>query len=202
MAQPEVTKHAHRYNKHLDSDSKTIFGFWVYLMTDCILFASLFATYAVLRNSTYGGPGAAELFSLPFVLTETILLLTSSFVCGLAIMAVHRRNKTQALVLLAVTFLLGFAFLAMEIAEFSHLIHTGNSWERSGFLSAFFTLVGTHGLHITVGLLWIIVMMVKLARRGFNHAIVRQLTLFSLFWHFLDIVWIFIFSFVYLLGAI
>lgn len=202
MIQQEAARHVSQHNKHLETDSKTIFGFWVYLMTDSILFASLFATYAVLRNNTYGGPGASELFSLPFVLTETMILLTSSFVCGLAMLAVHRRDKSQALVLLAVTFLLGFAFLAMEISEFSHLVHTGNSWERSGFLSGFFTLVGTHGLHILTGLLWIIVMMAQLARRGFTHGVVRRLILLSLFWHFLDIIWIFIFSMVYLLGAI
>lgn len=202
MSQTGAVKQISISNKHHDADSKTIFGFWVYLMTDCLLFASLFASFAVLRNNTYGGPGGAELFSLPFVLTETMLLLTSSFTCGLAMLAIHHRHKSQALILLAATFLLGFAFLALEISEFKHLIHGGNSWERSGFLSAFFTLVGTHGLHISVGLLWGISMFVQLIQRGFTNGVVRRLTLFSLFWHFLDIIWIFIFSIVYLIGVL
>lgn len=197
-----AAKHAIVSSKQLDKSDKTIFGFWVYLMTDCLLFASLFATFAVLRGNTYGGPGGAELFSLPFVLTETILLLTSSFVCGLAMLAIHKRDKSQALILLTITFLLGFAFLALELSEFRHLVEEGNSWRRSGFLSAFFTLVGTHGLHISVGLLWGISMAIQLVKRGFTSGVIRRLTLFSLFWHFLDIIWIFIFSIVYLLGVI
>lgn len=202
MTSSATIKQVRGHNKDHENDSKTIFGFWVYLMTDCILFASLFASYAVLRNNTYGGPAGSELFSQPYVLTETIILLTSSFVCGLAMLAVHRRRKDLVLIMLAITFLLGFAFLAMELAEFSKLVHEGNDWQRSGFLSAFFTLVGTHGLHISIGLLWIISMMAQLVRRGFTAGVVRRLTLLSLFWHFLDIVWIFIFSIVFLLGAI
>lgn len=202
MIHADTIKHVRAKNKHLDSDAKTIFGFWTYIMTDCVLFATLFATYAVLRNNTYGGEGARELFSLPFVLVETMLLLTSSFVCGLAMLAVRRKQLTQTLVLFAITFLLGFSFLVLEIYEFQHLYHEGNSWQRSGFLSAFFTLVGTHGLHITVGLLWILTMMAQVVRRGFTNGVVRRLQLLSLFWHFLDIVWIFIFSMVYLLGAL
>lgn len=182
-------------------DSKTLFGFWVYLMTDCVVFACLFATYAVLHTSTNGGPSGHELFSLPFVLAETLILLTSSFVCGLAMLAVYRRDKRQVLFWLAVTALLGLTFLTLEITEFRHLVIEGNSWRRSGFLSAFFTLVGTHGLHITIGLIWMMTMMVKVAKDGLKSSYVRKLTMLSLFWHFLDIVWIFIFSIVYLLGA-
>ena len=182
-------------------DSKTLFGFWVYLMTDCVVFACLFATYAVLHTSTNGGPSGHELFSLPFVLAETLILLTSSFVCGLAMLAVYRRDKRQVLFWLAVTALLGLTFLTLEITEFRHLVIEGNSWRRSGFLSAFFTLVGTHGLHITIGLIWMLTMMVKVAKDGLKSSYVRKLTMLSLFWHFLDIVWIFIFSIVYLLGA-
>jgi len=182
-------------------NEKTIFGFWVYLMTDCVLFASIFATYAVLRNNTNGGPDGQELFSLPFVLTETLILLTSSFICGLAMLAVYRRNKKMVLVWLGITALLGLAFLGMELTEFRHLVEEGNSWRRSGFLSAFFTLVGTHGAHITIGLIWMITMMVKIARNGLTSGTVRKLTMLSLFWHFLDVVWIFIFSIVYLMGA-
>lgn len=182
-------------------DEKTPFGFWVYLMTDCVLFASLFASYAVLRDNTFGGPSGAELFSLPFVLTETVILLTSSFTAGLALLAMHKGNKQQVLMLLGITFLLGAAFLTMELTEFHKLVSEGNSWTRSGFLSAFFTLVGTHGAHITSGLIWILVLVWQTAKRGISVSAARRLTLFSLFWHFLDIVWIFIFTMVYLLGA-
>jgi len=184
-----------------NNDSKTVFGFWVYLMTDCVLFASLFVTYAVLHGNTFGGPGAAELFSLPFVLGETLILLTSSFTAGLAMLAAHAGRPRQVLAWFAVTFLLGVAFLAMEVTEFSKLAHEGNSWQRSGFLSAFFTLVGTHGLHITSGLIWMGIMMTKVVRGGLAPNTLRRLTLLSMFWHFLDIIWIFIFTIVYLMGA-
>lgn len=185
-----------------DAAGKTIFGFWVYLMTDCVLFASLFATYAVLHNNTFGGPSGSQLFSLPFVLTETLLLLTSSFTCGLGVLSAYHGSKDKVVAWFGVTFLLGVSFLAMELTEFSHLVQDGNSWARNGFLSSFFTLVGTHGLHITVGLLWMVVMMVQVMRRGLGTSTVKRLTLLSLFWHFLDIVWIFIFTIVYLLGAL
>lgn len=181
---------------------KTMFGFWVYLMTDCVLFASLFATYAVLQGGTFGGPGPRELFSMPYVLTETMLLLFSSFTCGLAMLALRDKKKRAMLGWLGVTFALGAAFLVMELLEFRHLAAEGNSWHRSGFLSAFFTLVGTHGLHITAGLVWLSVLMFQTVRRGLTHGTVRRLTLFSLFWHFLDLIWIFIFTIVYLHGAI
>lgn len=184
-----------------ETDSRTTFGFWVYLMTDCVLFATLFATYAVLQGNTYGGPSGRELFSLPFVLNETLILLTSSFTCGLAMLAARRRAQTPAIVWFAVTFLLGAAFLTLELTEFSHLAQEGNSWQRSGFLSAFFTLVGTHGLHITTGLVWMLVMVVKIWRGGLGGNRVRRLSMLSMFWHFLDIVWIFIFTIVYLMGA-
>ncbi|HEX8182464.1 MAG TPA: cytochrome o ubiquinol oxidase subunit III [Candidatus Saccharimonadales bacterium] len=180
---------------------KTTFGFWVYLMTDCVLFATLFATYAVLHNNTNGGPSGAELFSLPFVLVETLLLLTSSFTCGLAMLAARRADRRQVLVWYGVTFLLGLAFVGMELSEFSHLIAEGQSWQQSGFLSAFFTLVGTHGLHILAGLTWMLVLMIHVARQGLGGNTFKRLTLLSLFWHLLDIVWIFIFSIVYLIGA-
>lgn len=183
-------------------DETTVFGFWVYLMTDLVLFATLFATYAVLHNNTAGGEGAGELFSMPFVLVETLILLTSSFTCGLAMLALHKDKKNQVLAWFGVTFLLGLAFISMELYEFSHLVAEGNSWRESGFLSAFFTLVGTHGLHITIGLLWMGTLMYKLWQKGITTTSTRRLTLLSLFWHFLDIVWIFIFTFVYLMGAI
>ncbi len=185
-----------------EADSKTIFGFWVYLMTDCVLFASLFAAFVVLRNNTYGGPSGETLFSLSFVLSETLILLTSSFTCGLGILAARRGQRNLVLGLFGITFLLGLAFIGLELREFSHLYHEGNSWRRSGFLSAFFTLVGTHGLHISSGLIWMSVMMFKIKKAGLTSGNLKRLTMLSLFWHFLDIVWIFIFTVVYLMGAV
>lgn len=182
--------------------AKTQLGFWIYLMTDLVLFATLFATFAVLRESTFGGSSGKELFDMPFVLAETLILLTSSFTCGLAIIAMHRRQKTLLLVWFSITFLLGAAFLALELTEFRSLLHEGNGWQRSGFLSSFFALVGTHGLHILIGLLWMAVMIVQVVRRGLTAHTSRRLLLLGMFWHFLDIVWIFIFTFVYLMGAV
>jgi cytochrome o ubiquinol oxidase subunit 3 len=184
-----------------DTD-KNIFGFWVYLMTDCILFASLFATFAVLRRNTFGGPGGEELFSLSFVLAETLILLTSSCTSGLGLLAARHNARRQMFLWFGLTFLLGLAFLGLELHEFTHLANEGNSWRRSGFLSAFFTLVGTHGLHITSGLVWIAVMLARLRGQAITRNAVRKLTLFTLFWHFLDIIWIFIFTVVYLMGMI
>jgi cytochrome o ubiquinol oxidase subunit III len=180
---------------------KTIFGFWVYLMTDCVLFASLFGVYAVMRHATFGGPGGRELFDLPYVLTETMLLLTSSFTCGLAMLAMQRRNRTQVLFWLGITALLGLSFLGMELSEFRNMVVEGNSWRASGFLSSYFTLVGTHGAHITFGLIWMFVLMFFVAKKGLTHGLTKRLTMLSLFWHFLDVVWIFIFTIVYLFGA-
>ncbi|HSX33733.1 MAG TPA: cytochrome o ubiquinol oxidase subunit III [Candidatus Saccharimonadales bacterium] len=182
--------------------SKTVFGFWVYIMTDCVLFASLFAVFAVLRNNTFGGEPGSQLFSLPYILGETLILLTSSFTCGLAVLAAGAKQKNMTLLWLTATFLLGAAFLYMEVSEFHRLALDGNSWQRSGFLSSFFTLVGTHGLHITAGLLWMLIYGVQLIQKGFRASTQRRLTLFSMFWHFLDVVWIFIFTIVYLLGAV
>jgi cytochrome o ubiquinol oxidase subunit 3 len=188
-------------NRRQENDSKAMFGFWVYLMTDCVLFASLFATFAVLRNSTWGGPAGNELFSLPFVLTETIILLTSSFTAGLALLAARRRNKNQVLLFFGITFILGLFFLTMEVSEFHKLYAEGDSWRRSGFLSAFFTLVGTHGLHILTGLIWMATLMFGIAKHGITGPFYRRIGMLSLFWHFLDIIWIFIFTIVYLFGV-
>lgn len=177
-------------------------GFWIYLMTDCILFASVFATYIVLRENTFGGPGGGDLFSLPSVLTQTIILLMSSFVCGLAVLAARARKKALAIFWLVTTFVFGAAFLVLELIEFMQLIAEGNGWQTSAFLSAFFTLVGLHGAHIAVGLLWLVVVMWQIARLGFTDGTTRRLTLFSLFWHFLDIIWICLFTIVYLMGVL
>lgn len=181
--------------------NKTTIGFWLYLMTDCILFASLFATFAVLRHGIADGPSGSQIFEMPLVMAETIILLTSSFSCGMALVALKARKIPQMLFALGVTYLLGIAFLTIEISEFAKLIAEGHGPAQSAFLSAFFTLVGTHGLHITMGLLWLLVLVFVLVRRGITHKWVRQMTLFALFWHFLDLVWIFIFTVVYLMGV-
>lgn len=192
----------HHHGDHHDTDSKAVFGFWIYIMSDCILFASLFATYAVLHNNTFGGSDAKALFSMPFVLTETIILLTSSFTYGLAMLAVHKRDSVRLVLWLMVTLVLGLSFVTMEVYEFTHLALEGNSWQRSAFLSAFFALVGTHGLHVTFGLLWMIVLIKQVLTHGINGVTTNKLTCLSLFWHFLDIVWIFVFTIVYLMGAV
>jgi cytochrome o ubiquinol oxidase subunit 3 len=188
--------------RHREEFTKTTLGFWIYLMTDCVLFASLFATFAVLRGGTAGGPTGAELFELDFVLTETILLLVSSLTSGLALIGIRTRSRRMIAAMLAVTFALGAGFLVMELSEFTKLVTEGHSWQASAFLSAFFTLVGTHGLHIAIGLLWIIVLLQSLFSRGITNTLHKRLALFSLFWHFLDIIWIFIFTIVYLIGAL
>lgn len=192
------------HQQHIEREvfSKTTLGFWVYIMTDCVLFATLFAVYAVLHNNTYGGPSAKELFSLPFVLTETLILLTSSFTCGLMMLAGQSKRKKDLFIWLLVIFILGCAFLILEVQEFRHLVAEGNSWQRSAFLSSYFTLVGTHGVHITIGLLWICVLLKQMMSRGLSGNIMRRLACFSMYWHFLDVVWIFIFTIVYLMGAI
>ncbi len=182
--------------------SKSLLGFWIYLMTDLVLFASLFATFAVLKNNTAGGPAGKDLFSMPFVLTETLILLASSYTAGLAMIAAQKKQKNLLFAMLGLTFLLGAVFLGMELYEFNHLIHEGYSWKRSAFLSAFFTLIGTHGLHITAGLIWLMVIVYQIKKRGLTFNTTKRLALFSMFWHFLDIVWIFIFTFVYLIGVL
>jgi cytochrome o ubiquinol oxidase subunit 3 len=198
MSEAELLLEAERR----EIDSTRMFGFWVYIMTDCVLFATLFATYAVLHNNTFGGKPSYELFKLPYVLAETMALLTSSFTCGLALLAAQRRDKRQVIFWFALTFLLGATFLGLELHEFRQFVLEGNSWRRSGFLSSFFTLVGTHGLHITCGLIWMAVTMAQVFGRGLTRGVVRRLQLLGLFWHFLDIVWIFIFTIVYLQGAL
>jgi cytochrome o ubiquinol oxidase subunit 3 len=176
-------------------------GFWVYLMSDCVLFAGLFAAYAVLHNSTAGGPVGAEFISLPYVFWQTVALLTSSFTCGLMLLYVHK-NRSLFWVFLVVTAALGALFVGLEVNEFLHLIGEGAGPSRSAFLSAFFTLVGTHGLHVSIGLLWLAALVVHALMRGLTEDTVRKLGLFALFWHFLDIVWICIFTFVYLSGLL
>jgi len=188
--------------KNLENDQKTVFGFFTYLMTDFVLFAGLFATYAVLRSGTFGGPMPREIFNLPFALLETVILLTSSLCSGLALLAARKNSKKGVFAALGATFILGASFVALELSEFSKLVLAGNGPSRSAFLSSYFTLVGTHGLHVTIGLVWIAALIIAIAVRGLTDSNKRKLALFSLFWHFLDIVWIFIFTIVYLLGVL
>jgi cytochrome o ubiquinol oxidase subunit 3 len=184
-----------------EQNEKTVFGFWLYLMSDCVLFATLFAVYAVLRSETFGAAAPVDLLNVPFVLAQTLLLLTSSFTVGLALVAAHRKARTAVLFALGATFILGLSFVALEFVEFRHLLLEGDGPSQSASLSAFFALVGTHGLHVTAGLLWLLVLVAHLFYRGVA-ATQGKLWCFALFWHFLDIVWIFIFSFVYLFGAL
>jgi cytochrome o ubiquinol oxidase subunit 3 len=183
-------------------ESTTKLGFWIYLMTDCVLFGSLFATYIVLRGNTYGGVSGRDIFDMPFVLAETLILLTSSFVCGLAMLAARQNRRRWVLAGLSGVALLGVSFLTLELIEFTKLNMEGNGWQASAFLSAFFTLVGTHGAHIAMGLLWLIVIGWQVAHRGLTAGVQRRLGLFGMFWHFLDVIWIFIFTIVYLMGAL
>ena len=177
------------------------YGFWLFILSDIILFSALFASYAALVHATDGGPTGRELFDLPNVAIETVSLLLSSFVCGLALIAAKRRNMLWTQIWLLVTGLLGFVFLLIELREFGSMIMAGAGPQRSAFLSAFFALVGCHGAHITVGLLWIGTLMAQLWAKGFRPHISRAFLCFTLFWHALDIVWVAIFTIVYLMGT-
>ena len=192
---------AHEHEHH-DDGAKTLLGFWIYLMSDCLIFSGLFATFAVLGHATAGGPGGKELFDLKYVFGETMLLLISSFTFGLAMLNMHANNKDKVIAWLAVTVLLGAGFVGMEVREFAHLVHEGAGPDRSAFLSAYFTLVGTHGLHVTCGLLWLLTMMHQTARFGLDDMVRRRVACLSLFWHFLDLIWICVFTFVYLRGVL
>jgi len=194
--------HAGHDHGHHDAGGNAVFGFWVYLMSDCLLFSGLFAAYAVLSGATVDGPTAKELFDLKFVLGETFLLLVSSLTFGLAMIGAYKGSRSQLLGWLLVTFLLGAGFLGMELYEFNHLIHEGAGPDRSAFLSAFFTLVATHGLHVTSGIIWMIVLVIQVLMRGLTPKNMTRLACLSLFWHFLDIIWIGVFTVVYLLGAL
>lgn len=191
--------HAH---EHHDSGSTTVFGFWLYLMTDCVLFASVFAAYAILFMNTAGGVSGKDIFELDYVLVETFALLFSSITYGFAMISAHRANKQATLLWLLVTFALGAMFIGMEVNEFHHLIAEGNGPQRSAFLTGFFSLVGMHGLHVTAGLIWMVVLMLEVLKRGLGNRTVTRLSCLSLFWHFLDVVWICVFTVVYLMGGV
>lgn len=192
---------AHHAGDHHDEGPKVTLGFWIYLMSDCILFASVFATYGVLKDNIAGGPNGREIFDLPYVAVETALLLISSLTYGLAMISMEAGKLKPVIAWLGLTALCGLGFMGMEIHEFMKLISEGNGPDRSAFLSAFFTLVGTHGLHVTSGLIWMGVMFVHLFKRGLTPANRIRLMELSLFWHFLDIIWIGVFTIVYLMGA-
>jgi cytochrome aa3-600 menaquinol oxidase subunit 3 len=178
-----------------------IFGFWIFLGAEIVLFSTLFATYFVLVHQTAGGPAGKDLFEIPLFATETFFLLTSSFTCGLAILAMRKNSKKGYFIWTIITLLLGLGFLVLEIEEFITLVEMGAGPTRSAFLSAFFTLVGTHGIHVTLGIVWVTGVMIQVAKRGFTPVTARKIFMTGLYWHFLDVVWIFLFSTIYLLGV-
>lgn len=185
---------------HVENGS--MLGFWLYLMNDSLIFAILFACYGVLGANYAGGPGPAELFDLNLIAINTALLLVSSITFGFAMIAMQNRNVKLMQIWLAVTGLLGAGFIGIELYEFAHLIHVDAGPGRSAFLSSFFALVGCHGLHVTFGIIWLITMMVQIQKRGIEPVTWRRVSCLSLFWHFLDVVWIGVFTFVYLMGVL
>jgi len=202
MAKHHDHGHGHDHDHgHEEHEQLKVLGFWIFVVTDCILFGSLFATYAVMMHSFAGGPTGKEMFELPGIIASTFILLTSSFTSGLAVLAMNKGKVKEMISWLAVTALLGLAFVVLEVNEFAHLMHEGVNMGTSGFWSAFFTLVGTHGLHVSVGLFWMVALMIQLKRRGITPVTRRKVTNLSLYWHFLDVVWIFLFTVVYLMGV-
>lgn len=193
--------HEAGHDEHHDHESLKTFGFWIFLITDCILFGVLFATYIVLRGNTNGGPTPEELFEMPGIIAETFILLTSSFTSGLAVLAMHQGKKNQLIGWLGVTALLGASFIALEVTEFMHMVHEGAVISTSAFLSSFYVLVGTHGCHVSLGLIWMIGLILQLKKRGITSVTKRKVDVLSLYWHFLDVVWIFVFTVVYLMGV-
>ncbi|MCD9022204.1 cytochrome o ubiquinol oxidase subunit III [Cohnella silvisoli] len=194
-------RNAHAHEGHHDLEALRMMGFWIFLITDCILFGTLFATYVVLNGNTAGGPTVSELFEMPGVIAETFILLTSSFTSGLAVLSMNKGNRKGLIGWLIVTALLGASFISLEITEFVKLVHEGAAISTSAQWSAFYTLVGTHGLHVSVGLVWMIAIMIQLGRHGINSVTRRKVNIISLYWHFLDVVWIFVFTIVYLMGV-
>jgi len=185
-----------------EAGGSTMLGFWIYLMSDCLIFAMLFACYGVFGGSYAGGPTPAEIFELPLVAVNTTMLLLSSITYGFAMLAMEEERKTGTLLWLAITGLFGLCFIGIELYEFSALIHEGATPQRSAFLSSFFTLVATHGLHVSLGIVWLVTLMAQVGRFGLTTANKRRLMCLSLFWHFLDVIWIGVFTFVYLLGVL
>ena len=189
-------------DEHHEAGGSTMLGFWIYLMSDALIFATLFASYGVLSKSFAGGPTPKEIFELPLVALNTSLLLLSSITYGFAMIAMQEKRIGGVRAWLALTGLLGAGFVGIELYEFAKLAHEGATPQTSAFLSAFFTLVATHGLHVSFGLIWLVVMLVQLGQRGLVPENQRRLMCLSMFWHFLDVVWIGVFTFVYLLGVL
>ncbi|GHC81270.1 cytochrome o ubiquinol oxidase subunit III [Limoniibacter endophyticus] len=183
-------------------ESSTSIGFWLYMMSDALIFATLFAVYAVLGRSYAAGPAPADLFDLRLIALNTAMLLFSSITYGFAMLRMEKNDKAGTIMWLGITGLFGLAFLGIELYEFSHLIHEGATPQRSAFLSAFFTLVGTHGLHVTFGIIWLVTLMIQVKKMGLIEENRRRLMCLSMFWHFLDVIWIGVFSFVYLMGVL
>jgi cytochrome o ubiquinol oxidase subunit III len=177
------------------------YGFWIFILSDIIMFSALFAAYAVLSGQTAGGPTGRELFNLRHVFIETMCLLVSSYTCGLGALSAERRQRDRFLVFAALTFVLGAAFLFIEISEFAGMVSKGAGPSRSGFLSGFFTLVGMHGAHVTSGLVWLIYMVAQVIAKGLRPQVLRRLLCWSLFWHALDIIWVGVLTLVYLMGV-
>jgi cytochrome o ubiquinol oxidase subunit 3 len=194
---PISTKNPDPYH---DLYSRTIFGFWLFILTDFVLFGALFATFIVLRDKTHGGPGAFELFNIDFALSQSILSLIASFTAGLGGAAVHRKDKKMTLIFFGLTFLFALLFMGFEIADCNRLIAMGHSWDKSAFLSAFYTIIATHGIHVSLGLLWIIVLLIPLIKEEINHESIQRLSCLRMFFQFLNIIWIFIFTIVYFLN--
>ena len=201
-ADTPIPAHPEFYTREEHPHNGTLLGFWLYLMSDCFIFAALFACYAVLGTSYAGGPAPSQVLDLPGLAVNTAFLLVSSVTFGFAMLEMQRQRKGAMLAWLAVAGLLAAAFVGMEIHEFAGMIAEGAGPGRSAFLSSFFTLVGTHGLHVSVGILWLIVLMFQLGKHGITEANVRRLQCLSMFWHFLDLVWVGVFSYVYLVGVL
>lgn len=182
--------------------SSTMLGFWIYLMSDCLIFAILFATFGVLGANYAAGPAPRDLFDLNLVAINTAMLLFSSITYGFAMLEMEKGRAGATQIWLAVTGLFGLAFIGIELYEFSHMIHEGATPQRSAFLSSFYALVGTHGLHVSFGIIWLVTLMVQVAKLGLIEANRRRLMCLSMFWHFLDVVWIGVFTFVYLMGML
>ena len=204
MAHTVTNQHSNAHDHdhgHHDPQELKMLGFWLFLISDLILFAVFFATFIVLRDNTAGGPTGAELFKMPGVIAETFILLTSSFTSGLAVLAMNRGDKKGLISWLIVTAVLGLAFLGLEIFEFVEMVHEGATITTSAFTGAFFTLVGTHGAHVTFGLVWMFGLLLQLKKRGITSVTRGKVMALSLFWHFLDVVWIFLLTVVYLMGV-
>lgn len=202
-----MTKHHHHHDQPYPDPyhglyARTIFGFWLFLLTDFVLFGVLFACFAVLRDSTFGGPGAKDLLNIDFAITQSCILLLCSFISGLMGASAHRGDRNKTILFSSLLFFFGILFFGYQIADFERLIHMGSSWDKSAFLSAFYTLLGTHAIHVIFGLLWIPVLLGFVIRHGIGHDEVRRISCLRLFWQFLNIVWVFIFAIVYFMGRV